>query len=150
MRSNVQDRDKSGRCGDTGNVPDAKRRVARPVVLIVDPDQDARDLYGNWFTSIGYDVMSAAAVEWACWATRRHRPDLIVTELQLHNGTGVELLHALRRPCEPPIPTLVITRTGDADLRIAARDAGAVAVLEKFASWDDLRMWIAALAMPSG
>jgi hypothetical protein len=33
---------------------------SRPLVLIIDADQTARDLYGDWFSSIGFQVMCAA------------------------------------------------------------------------------------------
>jgi DNA-binding response OmpR family regulator len=114
-------------------------------VLIVDPDEAARDLYGNWFTSMGYTVMCAAAVDGACWAVKRHRPDVIVTELALRRSTGVELLRALHRPFEPPIPVLVMTRSTDRALMADARDAGAVAVVPKHTGFDELHTWVRAL-----
>ena len=39
----------------------------RPLVLIIDSEEAVRDLYGDWFTSLGFQVMCAvgtlAAVE---------------------------------------------------------------------------------------
>jgi CheY-like chemotaxis protein len=40
----------------------AEDRRSRGLVLIVDEDQAARDLYGDWFTSEGFEVMSAVVL----------------------------------------------------------------------------------------
>ena len=34
----------------------------RPLVLLVDTDETARDLYGHWFIAMGCEVMSAAGI----------------------------------------------------------------------------------------
>ena len=117
----------------------------RKVVLIVDPDEDTRDLYGKWFTSMGFDVMCAAAVAGACWAVQRHQPDVVVTELELRESTGVQLLRALSHPWHLPVPVLVMTRSTNPAWLAAARDAGAVAVLPKLTDFDELLRWVRAL-----
>ena len=33
--------------------------MAHPLVLIIDADETARDLYGDWFSAHGFQVMSA-------------------------------------------------------------------------------------------
>jgi DNA-binding response OmpR family regulator len=117
----------------------------RPLILIVDPDDNLRDLYANWLIVNGFDVMCAAAVDGACWALKRQRPDLVITELVLRRGTGVELLLALQRSFEPPISVLVMTSSTDRVLIDGARSAGAVAVVPKLAPFEEIRRWVDAL-----
>jgi DNA-binding response OmpR family regulator len=117
----------------------------RPLILIVDPDETARDLYGHWCISHGFDVMSAAAVDGACWAARRQRPDAVVTELALRRSSGVELIHALHRTNEVPIPVLVVTSSMDGTWLAAARTAGALAIFPKLMEFQELGRWLRAL-----
>ena len=57
----------------------------RPLVLIIEPDQTARQLYSDWFFAEGFAVMSPVGIEGLAGALRLERPSLIVTEMQARN-----------------------------------------------------------------
>jgi hypothetical protein len=55
-------------------------RAVRPLVLIVEPEEEGRGLYFDWFCSAGFDVMCAVDGTVAHGLAERYRPDLVVTE----------------------------------------------------------------------
>jgi CheY-like chemotaxis protein len=118
----------------------------RPLVLILDEEESARDLYGHWFIAQGFQVMSAAGLLGLSLALRRDRPQLIVTELKTRELTLRDLIARLR--CDETtrcIPIIVLTTSCDAGALDGAKAAGAAAVLPKLADFDLLRSWVSAL-----
>ena len=67
----------------------------RPMVLIVDPHDDTRDLYG-WFTSLGFEVVCAAHALVAVTIAKAYEPDLIVTEPRLRRSDGLQLIRRVQ------------------------------------------------------
>ncbi len=118
----------------------------RPLVLIIDEEEGARDLYGNWFSSQGFQVMCAVGVEGLAFALRRERPQLIVTELRARDLTLEQLIARLR--CDETtrcIPVMVLTTCCDERALMEAKTAGAAAVLPKLADFRLLERWVTAL-----
>jgi DNA-binding response OmpR family regulator len=70
------------------------RTQERPLVLIIDEEETARDLYGHWFFTHGFEVMCAVGIRGISFALRRECPQLIVTELRARDLT---LSHSCRR-----------------------------------------------------
>ena len=119
---------------------------SRPLVLIVDTDETVRDLYGHWFSSIGFQVMCAVGTLGLSLALRRERPQLIVTELRARDLTLNNLFVRLRSDESTRcIPVVVITSCCDDVVLNAARMSGAAAVLPKLADFDLLQTWVDAL-----
>jgi CheY-like chemotaxis protein len=84
---------------------------SHPLVLIIDADETARDLYIHWFSSIGFQVMCAVGTLGLSLALRRERPQLIVTELRARDLTLNSLFVRLRSDESTRcIPVLVMTR----------------------------------------
>jgi DNA-binding NarL/FixJ family response regulator len=82
-------------------------------------------------------VGEAAGGHEALALVERVQPDLVVTDLRMRSGDGVELIEALRRRV-PPVAVLVLTTYGtEADL-VPALEAGATSVLLKEASRQEL------------
>jgi CheY-like chemotaxis protein len=124
----------------------APRKQERPLVLIIDEEQSARDLYGHWFITQGFEVMCAVGVLGLSWALKRDRPQLIVTELKARDLTLRDLVARLR--CDQTtrcIPIIVVTASCDERALNGAKAAGAVAVLPKLTDFDLLRSWVSAL-----
>jgi len=121
-------------------------RGHRPVVLIVDPDDDSRDLHGDWFTSLGFEVVCAAEASVAFAIARAWDPDLIVTELRLRRSDGLQLIRQLQaRAVTRAIPILVVTATTHAGALEAARAGGAAAALPARTTFDVLRAHVMTL-----
>jgi DNA-binding response OmpR family regulator len=97
----------------------------RPTVLIVDPNPDhagrlAQALPPGWSSSL---VTSAQA---AMHAMRMQTPSLVVTELDLPDTSGVELVTLLHRePATRHILLMVVTQRSAIRDKIAALQAGA-------------------------
>jgi CheY-like chemotaxis protein len=76
----------------------AARTPARPLVLIIDEEETARDLYGHWFFAHGFEVMCAVGIRGLSFALRWERPQLIVTELRARShSASVDRPLAVRR-----------------------------------------------------
>src|SRR6266853_2783971 len=124
----------------------AEQRRSRGLVLIVDEDQGARDLYGDWFTSEGFEVMSAVGLTGLGWALRRDRPRLVITDLVVGDLVLAQLMARLRSDRSTRcIPVVLITAVTDSRALDAAKRMGVAAALPKFGDLDALRVWVARL-----
>lgn len=78
---------------------------------------------------------------------RRMRPDLVLIDIDLPLGRGLEIIQALRRPPEgPPTPTLVLTMRSDEECVFSALRAGARGFLLKGGEPEELYEGIRAVA----
>ncbi|GCD88938.1 response regulator transcription factor [Nocardioides sp. LS1] len=75
-------------------------------------------------------VGQAADVASALAAWRTLRPDVVVTDLQLPDGTGLDLIRAIREESADTGLVMLTMHTGDAQI-LAALEAGASAFLGK-------------------
>jgi CheY-like chemotaxis protein len=119
----------------------------RPLVLIIDEEETARDLYGHWFLLHGFQVACAVGVSGVWWALRRERPQLIITDLQARDLTFRNLIARLqcdeRTRC---IPVLVVTSSWDPQVLDDVKAVGATAILPKWGDFDLLQSWVVALS----
>jgi CheY-like chemotaxis protein len=119
----------------------------RPLVLLVNPDADMRDLYGDWFVSLGFELVCAADALIAVVIARAYQPELIVTELRLRRSDGLFLIRQLRaNAVTGHLPILVITRTTQPQTLQEATAAGAIAVFPALTDFDRVRNLVATIA----
>ncbi|MFM8767982.1 MAG: sigma-54-dependent transcriptional regulator [Rubrivivax sp.] len=99
-------------------------------VLVVDDEPDLRTLYELTLVREGHDVECAGSVQEALAALERSSFHLLLTDMRLPDGQGIELLQHLERSgrCERAI---VITAFGSAENAVAALKAGAFDYLTK-------------------
>jgi DNA-binding response OmpR family regulator len=117
----------------------------RPLVLLADPETETRDLYGDWFTSQGFEVVGTAVGDWAFAIATECRPDVMVTELTLGRIDGLTVIRQLRASLTArQLPILVCTRCTDATLLAHARAAD-THVVPKLAPFADLATHLRAL-----
>jgi CheY-like chemotaxis protein/nitrogen-specific signal transduction histidine kinase len=103
-------------------------------VLVVDDQEDARELVRLFLTTHGADVSSAASVAEAIAALERAVPDVLVTDLAMPHEDGYALLRrvrALERERGKAIPALAVTAFAGVDDGQRARAAGFAAHLAK-------------------
>jgi len=100
-----------------------------PRVLVVDDEQAIRHFLRVSLSSHGYDVHEATTAQEALAAVRADRPDVIILDLGLPDGDGIEVTRRLREWSQIPIIILSV-REREAD-KIAALDAGADDYLTK-------------------
>jgi EAL domain-containing protein (putative c-di-GMP-specific phosphodiesterase class I) len=79
----------------------------------------------------------ATTVAEALAMARQLRPDVLLMDYQLPDGTGVSAATALRRD-DPSVKVIILTGSGNAAAQIAARHAGCSAYLEKTVGSADL------------
>jgi two-component system, OmpR family, KDP operon response regulator KdpE len=95
----------------------------RTRILIVEDEAEIRRFVRLAMEAEGYEVHEADGVQRGLIEAGTRRPDLVVLDLGLPDGDGVELIRDLR--AWSAVPVIVLSaRTGEAD-KIAALDAGA-------------------------
>lgn len=105
---------------------------AKSKVLIVDDDPAFTALAGHYLREAGYDVAVAADAMQGLMFARRDHPDLVLVDLQMPAGGGLQLLERLRaNRATEAIPEVVVTASRDPGLEAKARAHGASGYLHK-------------------
>lgn len=110
-------------------------------ILLVEDDQSLSQLLAEELEMDGYQVCQAAGLDQARAALQEQRPALIVSDLRLPDGDGMQVL-AFQQAEYPGIPFIVITAFGTVDQAVEALMAGADDFLTKPLSTDHLRLKI--------
>jgi two-component system nitrogen regulation response regulator NtrX len=101
-------------------------------ILIVDDEQDIRDLVAGVLEDEGYATRTAADSTEALQAIADRRPSLALLDVWLQGSKldGLQLLEEIKRR-DPTLPVLVISGHGNLDTAVAAIRQGAVDFIEK-------------------
>ena len=100
-----------------------------PRVLVVDDDLAIRRVLRVTLRAHGYSVIEAGGARAALAAVEAVRPDVIILDLGLPDGDGVEVTRHLRH--RDQIPILILSVKDQEDDKIAALEAGADDYLTK-------------------
>ena len=104
--------------------------MKRHCVLIVEDDRLALRLYSDLFQMRGHLALQAAEIDEARQLAREVRPNLIILDVGLPDGSGIDLCRSLKaEPRTGDIPILIITYWPE--FRIRARAAGCDGFLVK-------------------
>ena len=107
--------------------PRADRNAAvAPRVLIVEPSRNAINVLARRIADAGFRVAAADGVQSAMAEMHRVRPDLVLAELRLERGSGVELVRMVREDaanCD--LPLIMIGGRSEAGAAVRALRAGA-------------------------
>lgn len=95
-------------------------------ILLVEGHADTARLMARLMTGLGHRVAVACGVEAALEAASAAEFDLLVSESDLPDGTGVELMRRLR-----PMQAVAVTAYLSPEDERQAKDAGFAAVLDK-------------------
>jgi two-component system nitrogen regulation response regulator NtrX len=101
-------------------------------ILIVDDEQDIRDLVAGVLEDEGYTTRAAADSAEALQALAERRPSLALLDVWLQGSKldGLQLLEEIKKR-DPTLPVLVISGHGNLDTAVAAIRQGAVDFIEK-------------------
>src|SRR5436309_1485153 len=99
-------------------------------LLVVDDEPDLRTLYELTLLREGYDVESAESVDEAWAALEAKRFHLVITDMRLPDGSGLDLLRRLDSAGRGE-KGIVITAYGSAENAVEALKAGAYDYLTK-------------------
>jgi two-component system nitrogen regulation response regulator NtrX len=113
-------------------------------ILVVDDEQDIRELVAGVLQDEGYDTRAAADSDSALEAISTRRPSLVLLDVWLQGSRldGLDLLDEIKRR-DPSIPVLVISGHGNLDTAVAAIRRGAVDFIEKPFNADRLLLMVA-------
>lgn len=92
-------------------------------ILIVDEDKNIRDLLASALKASGYGVLEAQSFAQARMLALSHCPDLMLLELNLPDGDGLDLIRFLRAQMDLPM-VVVSVRAHQRD-KVEALDGGA-------------------------
>ncbi|MFN2397430.1 MAG: response regulator [Gemmatimonadaceae bacterium] len=107
-------------------------------VLIVEDSELVIGALRVLLEASGYHVSSAGNVREAIDAARTGRPDVMLLDLSLPDGDGLEVLHDLQKSSEVPRVSVVMTGRDGAETRQRCERAGCHTVLLKPVSARDL------------
>ncbi|WP_066819807.1 nitrogen assimilation response regulator NtrX [Sphingomonas mali] len=112
-------------------------------ILVVDDEQDIRELVAGVLQDEGYETRAAADSDAALEAIATRRPSLVLLDVWLQGSRldGLELLEEIKRR-DASIPVLVISGHGNIDTAVAAIRRGAVDFIEKPFNADRLLLMV--------
>lgn len=103
-------------------------------VLVIEDEADLLATYQRLLGRQGYEVITATSRSSGLAAVRaatgKDRLDLVICDLRLPDGDGLDVVRAARATAEPP-SVIVITGYPSEDTRRAATAAGAAAFFAK-------------------
>ncbi|MGN6514936.1 MAG: response regulator, partial [Rhizomicrobium sp.] len=103
-----------------------------PEVLVVDDEEDIRDLIAGILRDEGYEARVAADSDSAFAAFRQRRPNLVILDIWLQGSKldGIQILEQLKRE-HADLPVVMISGHGTIETAVASIKKGAYDFIEK-------------------
>jgi response regulator RpfG family c-di-GMP phosphodiesterase len=111
--------------------------VASRLILVVDDDQQVREVLHQIFLSGGFVCLTAGDGQEGLAVFEQHRPPLVVTDLKMPGMDGVQLLAAVRA-ADPDAAVIVLTGAADVKTAIDSLKLGAHDFIMKPVNVDEL------------
>ena len=105
-------------------------------ILLVDDHHDGLRFLSKLLRSHGHSVHTASTVVDARRLAEEHHCDLLIADLDLPDGSGLDLLRELRE--RQPIPAIALTGHGGREVECQTREAGFARHLTKPIVFADL------------
>jgi CheY-like chemotaxis protein len=121
-------------------------------VLVVDDEEDARDLLVTVLEKCGASVRAVGTVAEALDALRERMPDILVSDIGMPGGDGYDLIRKVRELSESragSLPAVALTAYADKENRRQALEAGFQIYLSKPVDPGDLAAAISNLIRPA-
>ena len=101
-------------------------------ILVVDDEQDIRDLVAGVLSDEGYECRTAGDSDTALRMVDERRPSLVLLDVWLHGSRmdGLEVLDAIKAR-EPDLPVIIFSGHGNIDTAVSAIGRGAMDFIEK-------------------
>ncbi|MET0265902.1 MAG: sigma-54 dependent transcriptional regulator [Duganella sp.] len=115
--------------------------VRCPRVLVVDDEADLRELLELTLLKMGLEVDSVATLASARAQLAAGDYQLVLTDMRLPDGMGLELVREVTAACKNT-PIAVVTAFGSADNAVVALKAGAFDYIAKPVALDQLRLLV--------
>jgi two-component system response regulator AtoC len=91
--------------------------MGRTRILLVDDDDETREVFRDLLADAGYDVMVAANGAEACRTLGSFGADLVITDLEMPGMDGLQLIRWLRT-ARPSCSILLVTGRSDRELQL--------------------------------
>jgi two-component system response regulator PilR (NtrC family) len=115
--------------------------MSSPRILVVDDEADLRELLEITLLKMGLDVDSAANLAEARALLPQHQYALVLTDMRLPDGLGLELVREVTAQYKCT-PIAVVTAYGSAENAVVALKAGAFDYVTKPVVLEDLRIMV--------
>src|SRR5262249_42975123 len=99
-------------------------------VLLVDDESSFRQTTARFFGDRGYGLAAVDTVAEGESSARTERPDAVILDQQVRDGTALDLLPRLRE-IDPEVPVVVLTDQAAVQVGMQAVTAGASQLLVK-------------------
>jgi two-component system KDP operon response regulator KdpE len=94
-----------------------------PRILVVEDELEIRRFVTHALERDGFDVVEAQTLERGLIEAKSRRPEMVVLDLGLPDGDGVDLIRELRTWSD--VPVLILSARADEPDKVRALDAGA-------------------------
>jgi DNA-binding NtrC family response regulator len=116
--------------------------VPEHTILVVDDEQAQRTVLSGFLRKRGFEVLQAGGVAEALAQVSGRLVDLVLTDLRMADGTGLDVLNGVRR-INPEVAVVVMTAFGTVASAVDAMKRGASDYLTKPIDLDELEVLIA-------
>ena len=121
--------------------------MTHATILVVDDDERLRQTLSLLLRTAGHEVLAAADVSGAEDVLRERDVDLVISDVRMPGGSGLDLLESVRR-LETDAPVILLTAYGTVASAVQAMQRGAFDYVLKPFDADELKLRVArALAL---
>ena len=99
-------------------------------ILVVEDEESQRSLLETLLTNKGFEVLTAAGVHEAFTTLEEARPNLLLTDYNMPDGTGLEVLRKARET-DPDMGVVLLTAYGTVPMAVEAMRQGALDFMRK-------------------
>ncbi len=108
-------------------------------ILLVDDEQDLREVLEICLLDIGYTVLTAENGKQALDIFKKEQPSIVLTDIKMPGMSGIDLLRKIKNE-NPDTEVIIITGHGDTDLAIKSLKYEAIDFITKPISEDALEI----------
>ena len=116
--------------------------MSEHLILVVDDEQAQRTVLAGFLRKRGFEVLQASGVAEALSQVAARAVDLVLTDLRMSDGTGLDVLIGVRK-INPEVAVVVMTAFGTVASAVDAMKQGASDYLTKPIDLDELDVLIA-------
>jgi two-component system KDP operon response regulator KdpE len=102
---------------------------SRPRILVIEDESPIRRFLRATLGAHGYEIEEATTAQEGLLKCAQHPPDLVLLDLSLPDGDGIDVARSLRT--WTPLPIVVLSARGQESDKVAALDVGADDYLTK-------------------
>src|SRR5262249_24740889 len=107
-----------------------REAMSKASLLVVDDEDSIRHFVSKTLEDEGYEVRAAASVREAREAIEAAMPDVVLLDLKLPDGNGLELLHEIKK-LQPEVVVILMTTFGEVETAVEAMSGGAFWFVKK-------------------